>query len=83
MKMNLPPSFHKEAAVARQQCFTGGRTPRFLYLPTDQYQQWQQLVAFNHRDTYKDEPTGENTYLGLLVRQNKTADIKVSELPLE
>lgn len=81
MKMNLPPSFHKLATEARNQCHRGGRTPHHLYLPHAAYQEWEQLCAFDHANT-RTETFGERAYLGLQVHRSTTADIHVSELPL-
>lgn len=82
MKMNLPPSFHKASVEARAQCHRGGRTPKYLNLPTAQYQEWEQLCAFDHSDT-KSDVIQERVYQGLMVRRSPGPDITVSELPLQ
>lgn len=81
MKMKLPPSFHKATTEARAQCFRGGRTPQHLYLPLAQYQEWEQLCAFDHEDTRSDV-FKERVYMGLKVHRANGSDLIVSELPL-
>jgi hypothetical protein len=79
--MILPPSFHKAVTEASNQCHRGGRTPHHLYLPPAEYQEWQQLCAFDHQDTRSDV-FNERVYMGLMVRQSTGPDVTVSELPL-